>query len=659
MTSVVRNVGASFSSNSLLQLSMSDQFCCDRLCVQRSPACCLGTLNPKLLRDMSSGSASCVDFGGSSSLVGGWFSSSSSSSWGARRFGIQVRCSAPPPVAMPTTTSPHRPTSPKTRTQGIMEGISSGNEAGGAGGSSSYQALKRMDEQWLRMRSMKPVTGPAPEVVQRHQGSWLNAAKTTTLEEPVFDMVVCGGTLGVFLATTLALRGFKVALIEKGPLRGREQDWNVSRKELQELVKEGVITEDEVDQVISIEFNPSRVAFEGGTEIWVTDILNLGVSPAKLIDISKSRFLKAGGVLFEYRGLSKVDVFDNGAVVSLDDGTSLVSQLVVDVMGNASPIVRQIRWGERPDGVCLVVGTCARGFVNNTASDLIYTHTPVTKVGASKTQYFWEAFPAGSGPRDRTTYMFTYLDATPSRPSLEQMLEDYWDLMPSYQEIKLEDLKILRVLFGCFPTYRSSPLPAAFDRVLQVGDASGIQSPISFGGFGAIIRHLGRLSNGVAEALEADMLDRRSLALLNPYLPNLSAVWMYQRAMSVRLDIKSSPHFINTLLSVNFQCMQRLGDPVLRPFLQDVVQFGPQVQLLTTIMLTKPLFIPQILRQVGIFPLFDWVRHFIALATYTILWLAAARFLSSWVKSLPEKKQYRWRRHLEAWQYGSGLDYHP
>jgi hypothetical protein len=37
-----------------------------------------------------------------------------------------------------------------------MEGISSENEAGGAGGSSSYQTLKRMDEQWLRMRSMKP-----------------------------------------------------------------------------------------------------------------------------------------------------------------------------------------------------------------------------------------------------------------------------------------------------------------------------------------------------------------------------------------------------------------------------------------------------------------------------------------------------------------------
>ena len=45
-------------------------------------------------------------------------------------------------------------------------------------------------------------------------------------------------------------------------------------------------------------------------------------------------------------------------------------------------------------------------------------------------QYFWEAFPAGSGPTDRTTYMFTYLDSAPHRPSLHQVMEDYWKLMP-------------------------------------------------------------------------------------------------------------------------------------------------------------------------------------------------------------------------------------
>ena len=57
-----------------------------------------------------------------------------------------------------------------------------------------------------------------------------------------------------------------------------------------------------------------------------------------------------------------------------------------------------------------------------------------------------------------------------------------------------------------------SPLKSQWDRVLQVGDASGIQSPLSFGGFGALTRHLGRLRSAITEALEADALDKDSLA---------------------------------------------------------------------------------------------------------------------------------------------------
>jgi flavin-dependent dehydrogenase len=48
--------------------------------------------------------------------------------------------------------------------------------------------------------------------------------------------------------------------------------------------------------------------------------------------------------------------------------------------------------------------------------------------------------------------------------------------------VSLDDITFKRVLFGFFPTYRQSPLQPAFDRVLQIGDASGIQSPLSFGG---------------------------------------------------------------------------------------------------------------------------------------------------------------------------------
>ena len=35
---------------------------------------------------------------------------------------------------------------------------------------------------------------------------------------------------------SLARRTHRVAVVERGPLQGRQQEWNISRKELQELV---------------------------------------------------------------------------------------------------------------------------------------------------------------------------------------------------------------------------------------------------------------------------------------------------------------------------------------------------------------------------------------------------------------------------------------
>ena len=48
-----------------------------------------------------------------------------------------------------------------------------------------------------------------------------------------WDVVVCGGTLGILIGCALAGLGWRVALIERGILRGREQEWNISRKELE------------------------------------------------------------------------------------------------------------------------------------------------------------------------------------------------------------------------------------------------------------------------------------------------------------------------------------------------------------------------------------------------------------------------------------------
>ncbi|XP_058081338.1 uncharacterized protein LOC131229406 isoform X2 [Magnolia sinica] len=520
---------------------------------------------------------------------------------------------------------PHASAAIPSRTQRIMENISINAEAGGAGGAYSYNALKRLDQIWCNLCSAQP-SKQETQVVSSFPGSFSQFNLDQVAD--TFDVLVCGGTLGIFVATALCCKGLRVAIVERNLLKGREQEWNISMKELLELVHVGILAEDDIKQAIAVEFNPNRCGFERKGDILVEDILNLGVSPAKLIEVTKSRFLSLGGIIFEGQSFSSISIYDDAAVLQLSDGKCLASRLVIDAMGNFSPVVKQIRSGRKPDGVCLVVGSCSRGFKENVRSDVIFSNSSVKKVGGSEVQCFWEAFPAGSGPTDRTTYMFTYVDVRPGCPTLEELLEVYWNLMPAYQGVLFDDLEILRVIFGIFPTYRDSPLPAAFNRILQVGDASGIQSPVSFGGFGSMTRHISRLSTGIHEAVAGNFLDSYSLSLLNPYMPNLSASWLFQRAMSARPQANVSSSFINELLYINFLCMQRLGDQVLRPFLQ-----------------------------VGIAVILDWSVHFIMLGHYTFLSTFVEPIIRPWITILPNKMKYEWRRHVEAWKYGAGLDY--
>ena len=75
------------------------------------------------------------------------------------------------------------------------------------------------------------------------------------------------------------------------------------------------------------------------------------------------------------------------------------------------------------------------GTDDTAAGDVIFTNDPIQPASSviPDLQCFWEAFPSGSGATDRTTYMFTYADAQPTRPSLLAMMEEYWKLMPKYQ----------------------------------------------------------------------------------------------------------------------------------------------------------------------------------------------------------------------------------
>ena len=176
----------------------------------------------------------------------------------------------------------------KTLTQRIMESLESDTNAaqgaGGAGGRaySTYQGFLQAEERWRKLRMSKPFeydmnwlqknqygVPPPPAFVtedctQGNPKSWAKLTVQGAVKgQPMdYDVAVCGGTLGIFVALALQLQGYNVVVFEASKLKGRDQEWNISRKEMMELVELQLITEDDLEEVITTEFEGCRAGFK-------------------------------------------------------------------------------------------------------------------------------------------------------------------------------------------------------------------------------------------------------------------------------------------------------------------------------------------------------------------------------------------------------------
>jgi hypothetical protein len=253
------------------------------------------------------------------------------------------------------------------------------------------------------------------------------------------------------------------------------------------------------------------------------------------------------------------------------------------------------------------------------------------------------------------------MDLDPSRPSVLEIMEDYWRLLPQYQGVSLDQIEPKRVLYGLFTSYKDSPLPVKFDRIMQIGDAGGLQSPLSFGGFGAITRHIGRLTRAVESALETDSLTKESLAKVNPYQANLRAAWLFQASMRPPVTPGAwSDDFISKVLVATFEVMEARGEAVMLPFLQDTLRVDGLFATIGGLMLTSPLVAVEILVRLGPVPLADWFLHFAGMCLGSAIGSEQARAAAKAIApSLPPAQRFELDRFVEGWQYGSGLDYTP
>ncbi|KAK9856812.1 hypothetical protein WJX84_011164 [Apatococcus fuscideae] len=547
-----------------------------------------------------------------------------------------------------------------------------------------WTGLQRANAAWqqLCLQPAYPTTHPR-KVVTEHKAQ---APQSPSLQTA--DIVVLGGTLGIFAAAALQLQGKNVVVIERGQVKGRDQEWNISRAEMQVFVELGLLSDADLEKVLVTEFNPVRMGFEGSTEIITHDVLNCGVLPSCMVALVKHKFLQAGGKIIEGASFERADVYEDCAIISLVEkagqsqgaggaggaGAQLQTvhaaaaneqeqrqircEVVVDALGSFSPISAQSRKGRKPDSVVLLVGTCAQGLPKTSSADLLWSFTPINKDRGL--QYFWEAFPARDG---LTTYMFAFADAAPGRCSLQEMFQDYLDLLPEYRGVPhLDAMQMQRAFFGFVPNWHDSPIRPAASRILPIGDAAGNRSALSFAGFGSLARHLKRLTHGLSAAMAAGRLSPNDMYALQPYSPVISLTGAMQFTMGTRSgqDLENvRGTIINEYLGSSFGQLKEMGEHAYRPFMEDRLQWGTLSRLIAWQLLHAPGSIIQMtlfMKSPKAGSMF--ASNILALGMYTFL-LRLSKLMAPSHEFLLQNSPgllYRWHCWEAAFKYGSAQD---
>jgi lycopene cyclase CruA len=389
----------------------------------------------------------------------------------------------------------------------------------------------------------------------------------------------------------------------------------------------GLFTKEESDGAVVNRHSQSFVKFhDGGSRVkapplWLRRVLDVTLDADKLLALAAARVRAcAGCALLEGLRFVRAYVEAQRVTIEVEDArgrkTFYAARLFVDATGPASPVARQLNEGRAITHVAPTVGAVARGFMRGEGPAQVDFETGEllvsTEDASDHRQLIWGGF-AGAPARDEyATYLFFY-DAvdSPADKSLLGLFERYFERLPAYKRAGAH-FRVVRPLFGYVPSVqtlgRKQRARTAADRVLLVGEAASAQNPLAYGGAGAHLRALRRLTHLTELALAADLTDARALAEINPEEARVAP--LASLAEFLRPAPKSAPATVNETLNAVMAALNELDERVRRELFQDRLSFQALKSLLSR---TAQLY-PRIFQRVR--------EHFGARGT--LWWLASA-----------------------------------
>ena len=476
---------------------------------------------------------------------------------------------------------------------------------------------------------------------------------TSASPSPDYDLIYIGGALGVIHATVMAQLGYRVLLVERLPFGRMNREWNISRAEFQSLIDLGLFTPAEFESLIAREYKDGFSKFFDGnlpphlqaSVLHTPTVLNVALDAEKLLRVCGENFRKAGGEIWDETEFVRADVDSEQVTVQLQhlptgESREARGRLLIDAMGSASPIAWQLNGGRAFDSVCPTVGAVISGGMppgmwDSDYGDVLNSHGDISR----GRQLIWELFPAAD--EELTIYLFHYHQVHPDNPgSLLEMYEDFFTILPEYRRCEMEQLLWKKPTFGYIPGHfsvGSRDRAVAFDRLLGLGDAASLQSPLVFTGFGSLVRNLPRLTTLLDTALKHDLLQAKHLNQIRAYQGNISVTWLFSKGMMVPTGYSLPPERINAMLNTFFGILAEEPPEVANTFIKDRANWLTFNRLALKAARMNPVLLLWIWEQSGSKDLVRWLGSYFSFTFDSLIsWL-----LRGWFPS--------WLRQIQPW----------
>ncbi|RDD30796.1 hypothetical protein CR161_08835 [Prosthecochloris sp. ZM] len=458
-------------------------------------------------------------------------------------------------------------------------------------GEGHVRRIMELDRYWQRAQD-----GQREQVV--FDGSLLPPGTTFSGE---FDLIYVGGTLGVLHAAVMAaIYGWQVLLLDRHIAGKSTRDWNISRDELNTLQEAGLFTGEEIEDCIVCRYKTGWAEFfvENGRKkrLYIDNVLDCAVDANLLLDRALQKMLeRPGNRVCNRTDFRRIYTLADGVAVEAEDENGVTryykAGMLVDAMGIMSPVAMQLNDGRPQTHVCPTVGTIARGLegVDNEVGEILVSTEPADMSAGSGRQLIWEGFPAGGG--NYITYLFFYdsVDSDNDK-SLLGLFETYFSKLPSYKKPS-PGFAIQRPVYGIIPAYFhdgfSQARVIASDRILMIGDAATLGSPLTFCGFGSLLRNLPRLTGMLHEALEERRLDRERLGAISAYEPNVAAMANLMKYMCYNRET-DKPNLVNELMNEVMIVLDDLPPRYREAMFKDTLQFEELLKVGMNVALKYP-----------------------------------------------------------------------